>query len=99
MAAREAEAIPLPKEDTTPPVIKINLVIRARFDRFGDRTLNGSTSYQMERFYSITLHKFKPVPVYRAPRPAPPLAAAPDTARTPINPPPLPILRPHTATA
>jgi len=27
MAAREAEAIPLPREDTTPPVTKTNLVM------------------------------------------------------------------------
>src|SRR5437899_2950894 len=30
IAAREAEAIPLPREDTTPPVTKTNLVMSCR---------------------------------------------------------------------
>jgi hypothetical protein len=30
IAAREAEAIPLPREDTTPPVTKTNLVMSGR---------------------------------------------------------------------
>jgi len=34
MAAREAAAIPLPREETTPPVTKIYLVISCHTSRF-----------------------------------------------------------------
>src|SRR5712692_5851792 len=99
MAAREAEAIPLPKEDTTPPVIKINLVIMARFDRFGDPNLKRNNKLPDGSILLNNLAaKFNPIGVYQAPAPTPPPAAAPDTAHTPINPRPPPILRLHIVT-
>src|SRR5437764_11009571 len=52
IAAREAEAIPLPREDTTPPVTKTNLVMSGRkvsFRPVGNWNYTGRvTSFPMQ---------------------------------------------------
>src|SRR6478609_2790743 len=52
IAAKEAEAIPLPREDTTPPVTKTNLVMSGRKSRFREvvkRNYTGTGKETRER--------------------------------------------------
>jgi hypothetical protein len=52
--ASEAEAIPFPREDTTPPVTNTNLVISARFAEV-ELSQNGMKRYQMAGNFTTAL--------------------------------------------
>jgi hypothetical protein len=56
IAPRDAAAMPLPKEETTPPVTKTNLVMKILFQILQTRALTGMTFYWKARL--ATNHVF-----------------------------------------